>query len=265
MVTTFLVVKNRTYGILSAGINDAVTSLAINGDGSIFPSTYPFHITIDDEILSCTNRSTNTLTVVRARQGTSAAAHLADAIVSLNWTAQSISDLNTAVNALENAGYATAAVAIQAVEDTGLVMTDNKNIEIDPSPAGDHTANGKIVTLTAGAALVFGNACYMGTDGKMEKALADDAAITVPATHLCLATIAENSAGLFLAPDGWANDSHFAFDVGKSIYLSAATAGLITKTMPTKVTGNQVQFLGTCGEVANVIHWNPSPIVVEYA
>lgn len=156
------------------------------------------------------------------------------------------------------------AEAVDAVEAAGLILADTKNIEYDPSPAGSHTANGKVVTLTAGASLVFGDACYMGTDGKMEKALADDAAITIPATHLCIATIAENDTGKFLE-DGWAHDDSWAFDVGKSIYLSAATAGLITKTMPTKVTGNQVQVLGVCGEIADVIYWNPCPIIAEYA
>jgi hypothetical protein len=149
------------------------------------------------------------------------------------------------------------------VNAAGLVLADTKVIEHDPTPATTHTANGEVVTMTAGAALVFGDACYVGTDGKMEKALADDAAITIPATHLCIATIAENDTGLFLVK-GWAHDDTWAFDVGLSVYLSAATAGLITKTMPVKVTGNQVQVLGTC-LIADTIYWSPSPIVMEYA
>ena len=157
----------------------------------------------------------------------------------------------------------TDALAVDAVEAAGLIMADTKNIEIDATPAASHTANGIIVTMTAGTALVFGDACYVGTDGKMEKALADDAAITIPATHLCIATIAENAAGLFLLV-GWAHDDSWAFDVGLSVYLSKDTAGLITKTMPLKVTGNQVQVLGTC-LVADTILWYPSSVVVEYA
>lgn len=153
---------------------------------------------------------------------------------------------------------------VQGVEDAGLVMTDTKNIEFETVPSASHTANGIVVTLTAGTALAFGDACYPGTDGKMEKALADDAAITIPATHLCIATISENSAGLFLER-GYAHDDSWSFNVGKSVYLSAATAGLITKTMPTKVTGNQVQVLGTCVEDASIIYWNPSPVIMEYA
>jgi len=149
------------------------------------------------------------------------------------------------------------------VNAAGISLADTKVIQHDATPAASHTANGVVVSMTAGAALVFGDACYIGTDGKMEKALADDAAITIPATHLCIATIAENDAGLFLI-NGWAHDDSWAFDVGLSVYLSKDTAGLITKTMPTKVTGNQVQVLGTC-LIADTIYWNPSMIVMEYA
>lgn len=104
-MTDFLVVKNRAVSTLASGINDSVTSLDVAaGEGAKFPLTYPFHITIDDEILSCTNRSTDTLTVVRGQQGTTPAGHSAGAEISLNITAKSITDLNTAVNALEAAG-----------------------------------------------------------------------------------------------------------------------------------------------------------------
>jgi hypothetical protein len=153
------------------------------------------------------------------------------------------------------------AAAVAAVAAAGVTLADAKAIEYT-TPSASHTASGVFKTKTAGASLVFGDACYMGTDGKMEKALADDAAITIPATHLCIATIAENAAGLFLE-QGEAHDDSWAFDVGLSVYLSAATAGLITKTMPVKVTGNQVQVLGTC-TVADTIQWNPSMIVLEY-
>lgn len=157
------------------------------------------------------------------------------------------------------------AASVDAVEAAGLILADTKVIEHDPTPAASHTANGEVVTMTGGVAagLAFGQACYVGTDGKMELALADDAAITIPATHLCIATIAENAAGLFLTR-GWAHDDSWAFDIGLSVYLSAATGGLITKTMPTKVTGNQVQVLGTA-IAADTIYWNPSMVVMEYA
>lgn len=103
MATTFLQIKNNAVSTLAADITDAATSLTVaSGEGALFPSAYPFHISIDDEILSCTNRSTDVLTVVRSQQGTSNVAHSSGVTVALNVTAKSVSDLNTAVNTLEN-------------------------------------------------------------------------------------------------------------------------------------------------------------------
>jgi len=116
MATSFLEVKNRAESTLASAITAAATSLSVAaGEGANFPSSGTFHITINDEILACTSRSTDTLTVTRAAQGTSAAAHSADAVVSLNVTAQNISDLNTAVNAIENAkGVASGLASLNA-------------------------------------------------------------------------------------------------------------------------------------------------------
>lgn len=94
MAFTFLKITNNAFSTLNADINDSVTSLDVaSGDGSLFPSDYPFHITIGDEILSCTERSTDTLTVVRAQQSTSAAAHTAGDAVELRWTAKHLDDI----------------------------------------------------------------------------------------------------------------------------------------------------------------------------
>jgi len=103
MATTFQVAKNRAKSALAADITSAVTSLTVTaGEGAKFPSTYPFPITIEDEILKCTNRSTDTLTVERAQEGTTAAAHASGKSVHLRITAKFASDLHTAVNAIEN-------------------------------------------------------------------------------------------------------------------------------------------------------------------
>ena len=70
MSTTFLVPKNDASSTLASGISDSATSLAVaSGGGAKFPSTYPFNIRIEEEILQCTNRSTDTLTVTRAQEG----------------------------------------------------------------------------------------------------------------------------------------------------------------------------------------------------
>ena len=102
MATTLLVAKNRAFSKLAAAVNDSTTTFTVTaGEGANLPSTYPFHLTVEDEIVSVTNRSTDTLTVVRAQQSTSAAAHPNKAYIALNITAKSVTDLNTAVNTIE--------------------------------------------------------------------------------------------------------------------------------------------------------------------
>ena len=64
----FLNVKNRAKSTLVADITDIATSLGVTaGEGVKFP-TDNFHITIDDEILLCTTRNGDTLTVERKRR-----------------------------------------------------------------------------------------------------------------------------------------------------------------------------------------------------
>jgi len=92
--TNFLKVKNNALSSLASGITSSATSLSvIAGEGSRFPSEYPFHVSIDDEILECSSRSTDTLTVSRKAESTSAAAHSAGAPVALTISAQVITDL----------------------------------------------------------------------------------------------------------------------------------------------------------------------------
>ncbi len=92
----FLITKNDALSTLLSTINNSVTSLDVaSGEGANFPSTYPYHISIDSEIVEITNRSTDTFTIIRARQGTSAASHTAGAAVGLRITAKHLDDLTS--------------------------------------------------------------------------------------------------------------------------------------------------------------------------
>ena len=91
-----LQVKNNAHSTLASDISDTDTSLTLaTGGGANFPSTTPFHITIDDEILEVTAVSTDTFTVTRHAEDTTAAAHSAGAKVELNETAGVIQELQT--------------------------------------------------------------------------------------------------------------------------------------------------------------------------
>lgn len=81
--------KNFAADTLNAGINNSVTSLVVN-DASLFPATGNFRIKIDSELLLVTAVSTNTFTVTRAIEGSSAASHSGGAAVTLVLTASGL-------------------------------------------------------------------------------------------------------------------------------------------------------------------------------
>lgn len=93
----FLQVKNNAASILNSAITAGATSLTVAaGEGARFP-TSNFHITIDNEILKCTTRTGDVLTVTRAQEGTVAAAHDAAKAVRLNITAEIISEIQNRI------------------------------------------------------------------------------------------------------------------------------------------------------------------------
>lgn len=68
------VFRNASQTTLNGAIDASQTSITV-ADGSQFPSTGNFRLIIESEILLCTARSTNTLTVQRGAEGSTAASH----------------------------------------------------------------------------------------------------------------------------------------------------------------------------------------------
>jgi len=89
----FLSVKNRAESTLASDITATAVSLTVaTGEGTKFPASN-FHITIDDEILLCSSRSTDVLTVVREKESTTGTAHSSGVAVELRITAQIIEEI----------------------------------------------------------------------------------------------------------------------------------------------------------------------------
>jgi hypothetical protein len=84
--------ENNAQTTLNGAINNSVTSITVT-DGSVFPSTGDFRLKIDTELLLCTARTGNTLTVTRAAESTTAASHLDLAPVKLVLTKASFLNL----------------------------------------------------------------------------------------------------------------------------------------------------------------------------
>lgn len=92
----FLKIKNRAFSTLASGVDDTTTSWTLaTGEGAKFPTAGDFHVTCEDEIVKCTSRSTDVLTVVRAQEGTSAAAHVSGKAVELRITAGVVENVQT--------------------------------------------------------------------------------------------------------------------------------------------------------------------------
>lgn len=67
---------NLAISTLASGMDASQTTLTVaTGEGAKFPSSGNFRVTVEDEIMKCTSRSTDVLTIVRAQEGTSAATH----------------------------------------------------------------------------------------------------------------------------------------------------------------------------------------------
>ncbi len=65
--------KNFANTTLNGAINNSTTTVVVT-DGSVFPSG-SFRVTCETEVMYCTSRSSNTLTVVRGYEGSTAASH----------------------------------------------------------------------------------------------------------------------------------------------------------------------------------------------
>jgi hypothetical protein len=72
---------NNAASTLSAAIPDAVATSLTVANGTVFPATGNFRVIVDTEIMLCTARTGNTLTVTRGVETTSAAAHANGAAV----------------------------------------------------------------------------------------------------------------------------------------------------------------------------------------
>ena len=90
-------VTNNAYGTLSAGINNSVTTVTLNsGEGARFPSLSAgeyFYATLIDtsnnlEVVKVTARSSDSLTVTRAQDNTTARAFSANDRCELRPTAK---------------------------------------------------------------------------------------------------------------------------------------------------------------------------------
>lgn len=152
---SFLTVKNNAQSALYSGITAAATSLTLlSGEGAKFPAAN-FHISIDDEILLCSSRTGDVLTVTRAQEGTAAAVHAISATVTLNITAAIIEELQAA---LSFKACKVKKTAHQSITDSAhnVLTWDAESFDTD-AMHDNSTNNSRITVKTAGYYLVVAN------------------------------------------------------------------------------------------------------------
>jgi hypothetical protein len=134
-----------------------------------------------------------------------------------------------------------------------LEVADGIDMELNPLPADSTVSSNNYVIMTAGTNLIFHDVCYVGSDGKMEKADANEE------THfpMFMATevVSENSEGLFITGGYVCEEEDWNFTVGGIVYLSE-TPGQVTQTRPT-TSGACVRIIGIAMS-ADVMYFKPS-------
>lgn len=164
-MSSFVVKNNVESLVVDNPLAQAATTLNITAaSGSSFPSTFPFLITIWDdsahpdptddagmEIVRCTGRSTDALTIVRAQEGTGDVAHTLGERVAMLITAGVFNDATYGVSAKLD-GITAGAIA-DIVEDT------------TPQLGGTLDSNSKQIRWSKGSDVASANALTLGDDG----------------------------------------------------------------------------------------------------
>ena len=122
--------KNNAHSTLAAGISDSATSITLaTGHGNArFPATSSpdyFYATLIDssnnlEVVKCTNRSADVLTVVREQESTTGRAFVLGDRIEIRITAQGLTDLNSTITITDNES---------TNEDNALVFTSGGDVD----------------------------------------------------------------------------------------------------------------------------------------
>lgn len=171
MADTRALYTNNAASTLASGINDIVTSLTVAaGQGALFPSptgSNYFYCTLADaatglviEIVKVTSRSTDTFTIARAQQGTSAAAFLSGDRVELRPTATGFTELaalggTNAFTATNTFADTVALAATKKLYLDGVAMSGDTYITESSANVMDLYAGGtKTVSLSSTTATI---------------------------------------------------------------------------------------------------------------
>lgn len=270
MATTFDAHKNLAVStVATAPVTPTAgtTLIVAAGEGARFPAV-PFNATtwpvgtiptpLNAEIVRVTAISTDTFTIVRAQEGTTAMPvsitapgyYIAETI-----TAKILTDVEAAINARFEASNGILSGVAGATYSAGKLVfdTDNDCLTFFNSDSGISLQVGQEfwvrVKNSTGSTIANGAAVYVnGTDGANNMptiALAKaDAAATAKVAGVTTEAILNGAVGFVTSVGLIHNLNTSGFTAGVPLYLSAATAGLLTATAPTSP--NLAILVGNC-------------------
>jgi len=178
-----VLVKNNAYSTLASTITDSATSISLAaGTGSRFPvisgGDYFYATLIDTsnnlEVVKVTARSTDTLTIVRAQDGTTARAYSSGSRIELRITAALIEDIRDGITpgdgTVTAAKLASNAVETAKIADDAVTLAKIQNIATARALGRSSALSGDVEEITASQLLDFlgatqGNVAYRGASG----------------------------------------------------------------------------------------------------
>ena len=180
---------NNAYSTLASGITDVATTLTVTAsEGARFPSPTGadyFYATLIDtsnnlEIVKCTARSTDTFTVVRGQESTTAQAYSAGDRIELRFTAAGVSENVTA--AATSATNAATSETNAATSETNAATSESNAATSETNAATSETNADADATATAADAVATA-ADAVATAADAVSTAADAAAASTSASN----------------------------------------------------------------------------------
>ena len=226
---------NNAATTLAAGINSSATSISVT-DGSVFPSLSSgehFYVTFDDttntEIVKVTARSSNTLTVVRGQDNTTARAFSSGDKAELRVVAALLEDVKTevtstlTVDTFTGDDSATAFTLSQAPSSEDNLIVFIEGVYQNP---GDFTLSGTTLTLDTaplvGRKIVAYHVSGLVSGNNLNHDQFTYSSSNSPAFTLSIAPIHENNTQVFIDGVYQQKDSYSVS--GSTLTLDASPA-----------------------------------------
>ena len=242
--------KNFAKVQVSTGYNSAAVTVVLEANEGAKLPTVPFNVTwynstdytdpTDDpnvEIVRVTDVTTDTLTVTRAQEGTTAKNHntsLKTYKMIAGLTAKLINtDLTAEFATAAQGTLADNALPVSGGTMTGDIQLGETEIKLDALLSGDEKWSGITTSGILGATIIKGDLCYLNNDdGRWEKTDANLSDGYDKQLGICLVNGSDGSATTMLLFGKVRSAAFPAFTVGAPLYMSE-TAGDLTHTYPT--------------------------------